>query len=296
MSVGLLGPGLATLAAVALAVQSLSVRVSTRNQPVTGVITLIFVVNVLVLVPATAVRYYPSFGLTPVSIASFAVAGVLGSFLARVFLFVGIARIGASRAEPLKSTFPLVALFTAVLVLGEELTVPILVGVALLVGGAVAVSWDARASPVTSAGRNAVVDISFPLVAALLLGIDPVFVKVGLAEGTPALVGVTVRVLAAAGGFGLYLLWYRIRSGKRRRVRPTRWILLASVANTAYLAAYLAALARAPVSVVAPILGVSPLFVLVGSAVFMQSEERVTVRLVLAVVVLVVGVVLVLGG
>ncbi|WP_435102365.1 EamA family transporter [Halarchaeum sp. P4] len=296
MSVELVGVGLAVFAAVALAVQSLTVRMSTKDQPVTGVITIMFVVNALVLVPVTLIRYYPDFGLTRVSIAAFAVAGVLGSFLARFALFVGIARLGASRAEPLKSTFPLVALVTAVLVLGEELTVPILVGVVLLVGGAVAVSWDARASPATPTGRNLVVDISFPLAAALLLGIDPVFVKQGLAEGTPALVGVTVRVLAAAAGFGLYLLWYRIRSGKHQLVRPTRWILLASVANTIYLVAYLAALARAPVSVIAPILGASPLFVLLGSAVFIQSEEKVTSRLVVSVLVLVAGVVLILSG
>ena len=296
MSFGSAGVGLAVLAAVALAVQSLSVRLSTKDHSVASVIATVFVVNVLVLVPVTTARHYPDFGLTRVSIASFATGGIIGSLLARYSLFVGIERLGASRAEPLKSTFPLVAVVTAVVVLGERLTTSLLVGVGLLVAGAVAVSWDARASPIAGSGQNGWTDIRFPLVAALLLGIDPVFTKIGVAEGTPALVGVTVRVLAAACGFGLYLAWFRTRSRTRPIVAPTRWILLAGVANTMYLAAYLAALARAPVAAVAPILGASPLLVLLGSAVFVQGEEQVTARLGVAVAVLVAGVVLVLRG
>lgn len=132
--------------------------------------------------------------------------------------------------------------------------------------------------------------------AALLLGVDPVFTAFGFAEGAPALVGVTVRVLAAVGGVGAYFAWRRVWRGRGAIERPSRWDLLAGVANSAYLAAYLAALARPPVSVVAPILGASPLLVVLGSAVFLGREERVTTRLWLAVVVLVAGVVLVVGG
>lgn len=52
----------------------------------------------------------------------------------------------------------------------------------------------------------------------------------------------------------------------------------------------------AGVPVVAPILGASPLLVVLASAAFLGREERVTTRLWLAVVVLVAGVVLVVGG
>jgi len=47
---------------------------------------------------------------------------------------------------------------------------------------------------------------------------------------------------------------------------------------------------------VAPVLGASPLLVVLGSAAFLRREERVTVRLGVAVAVLVAGVVLVVGG
>ncbi|MDS0260368.1 DMT family transporter [Haloarcula sp. S1CR25-12] len=296
MAVDPLGIGLAVLATVGLAGQSIAVRQAAKSRSITDLVAVVFAVNVLVLVPATVALYYPTFGLTPTAVGAFAVAGVLGSLLARAALFVGIHRLGASRAEPLKSTFPLVAVGSAVLVLGEPLTATLAVGVGLLVAGAAAVSGDARASGVTASGRQVWVDVAFPLLAALLLGVDPVFTKVGFAEGTPPLVGVTVRVLAAAGGFGGYLLWRRLRGRGYRPSRPTRLTVATGVANTVYLVAYLAALARAPVSVVAPVLGASPLLVLLGSVVAARRDEQVTLRLGAAVAVLVAGVVLVLQG
>jgi drug/metabolite transporter (DMT)-like permease len=50
------------------------------------------------------------------------------------------------------------------------------------------------------------------------------------------------------------------------------------------------------VNVVAPILGASPLLVLLGSALFARDDERLTARLGIAVTVLVAGVVLIVGG
>lgn len=66
---------------------------------------------------------------------------------------------------------------------------------------------EARTSPVTATGGPLWHNMLFPLAAALFLGIDPIFTKLGLAEGTPALVGVTIRIGAGATGFGLYLAW-----------------------------------------------------------------------------------------
>lgn len=285
-----LGVAFAVLAAAALALQSIAVSASSRTVPLVDLIAAVFAVNVLVLVPATALVHGTDLRLTTTASAAFAVAGLLGSLFARAALFVGIDRLGPSRAESLKSTFPLVAAVAAVAGLGEQVSASLLFGTVLLVVGAAVVSWDTRATT----GRIA--DLWFPLTAALLLGIDPVFTKVGFAEGTPALVGVTVRVLAAAAGFGLFLAWRHSRTGERPTLRPTRWVGLATLANTVYLGAYLAALSRAPVSLVAPIIGASPLVVLAGSAVVDDADERLTGRLVVGVVVLVVGVAFALRG
>ncbi|MFC7248823.1 EamA family transporter [Halomicroarcula sp. GCM10025324] len=290
------GVGVAVLAAVALAAQSLAVRRSTASHSVSDVVAGVFLVNLVVLVPLSVASYRPPYGLTPRSLAALAIGGLLGSLLARAALFVGIERLGASRAEALKSTFPLVAVVAAVVALGEGITPTVAAGVVLLVAGAAAVSWDARASPVTASGREVWTHVGFPLAAAVCLGVDPVFTKVGLAGETPALVGATVRVLAAACGFGLYLGWRRVRHDASWPSRPGRWTVVVGIANTTYLSAYLWALSREPVNVVAPILGASPLLVLLGSALFARDDEQLTARLGIAVAVLVAGVVLIVSG
>ena len=291
-----IGVGFAVLSAVALTVQSLAVRLGTKTRSVSEVVAAIFAVNLLVLLPVAAVVAYPSYRVTGVSLVAFAVAGVLGSLVARLAYFVGIARLGASRTEPLKALFPVVAVGMGVVVLGETVTAQLLAGVALVLGGGLAVVVEARDSLVTTTGRRLRLDVLFPLTAALFLGIDPVFTKVGLAEGTPALVGVAIRIVAAAVGFGLYSVWRGDTGVGVPSIDLNRWLVVASLANTVYLLAYYAALTRAPVSVVAPVLGTSTVLVVAGSAAFLQDDERVTWRLAGATLLVVLGVTLVLRG
>lgn len=284
------------LAAVSLAGQSLTVRLSTQSYSVTTVVGTMFVVNLALLGPVVGAVYYPQLGLTPTSVGAFAIGGILGSLLARFYLFVGIERLGASRTEPLKSLFPLVALVAAVVLLGETLSATLVFGTILLLAGVVGVTWESRNNPGTVSGRALWIAMAFPLSAAVLLGIDPVFTRIGLAEGTPPLVGTTVRVGAAAGGFLLYLGWRRLRGTQLEAFALNRWILAASLCNTLYLVAYLIALGMAPISVVAPILGATPLIVVLGGAILTPDIERVTPKLVASVVVVVLGVVLVVSG
>lgn len=297
MSPGLLlGIGFALLAAIALAVQSLSVRVATRTRSVVEVIGVMFAVNLLVMIPVAGVAAYPEYNVTVVALGAFTAAGLMGSLLARACYFIGIVRLGSSRTEPLKALLPLFAVGAAVVVLDERVTPVLGVGIALLLIGGVAVTFESRGSPTAPTGRQLWIALAFPLGAALFLGVDPVFTKLGLAEGTSALVGVTIRVIAAAAGFGVYLLWRTLRDGTLVPMRASRWLVVAAVANTAYLLAYYAALARAPVTVVTPVLGASTLFVVVGAAGFLQRDERVTWRLVGAAVVVVLGVAFVVQG
>jgi drug/metabolite transporter (DMT)-like permease len=296
MSVSLLGVGFALLATLALAVQSLTVRLGTRTHSVSEVIGVMFAANLLVLLPTVALTTDGAVTLTPRAAAAFAVAGLLGSLAARYAYFIGIVRLGASRAEPLKALFPVFAVGTAVLALDEALTPVLLVGVGLLVAGGVGVAVEAYASPVTASGGRLWTAVAYPLAAALFLGVDPVFTKVGFAEGTPALVGLLVRVLAATAGFAAYVAWRAVRGGESFSLRPNRWLFAAGVANTGYLLAYYAALALVPVSLVAPLLGASTLFVVVGARLFIQGEERVTWRLAAAAVVVVAGAAVVVRG
>lgn len=290
---GFAGVVLAVVAAAGLAVQALAVRIGTTERRVSDVLAVVFAINVLVIVPVAALTPGATGGLTLFAFAAFAVSGIVASLLGRACYYVGIARLGASRAEPIRALLPLFAVGAAVLVLDEPITSLLVGGVVLLVVGGTIVAADAEASPVTATGSQLRIDLAFPLAAAFLYGIDPVVTKLGLAEGAVATVGLAVRVVAGAVGFGAYLAWRAVRERAGPPKSVDRWMVLAGLGNTVYLLAYYAALARAPVVVVTPVMGLSTLFVVAGAATFLPESEGVTRRLVAAAAVVVLGAMLV---
>lgn len=91
--------------------------------------------------------------LTLVSLPTFAVAGLLGSLVARFCYFVGTARFGASRTELLTALFPVIAVGVAVIFLNEYVTAQLWLGIALVLGGSSAVGLETRNSLITATGR-----------------------------------------------------------------------------------------------------------------------------------------------
>ncbi|WP_096389048.1 DMT family transporter [Halopenitus persicus] len=285
----------AALAAVLWAVHNVIVRVATRTGTVADTLAVVLAVNVLCLVPFSAVAYYPDYGLTPVSTGAFAAAGLAGLLLGRLCMFEAITAIGASRTTPVVSASTLVSTGLAVWLLGETITARHLVGICCIVAGVAVISWLTA----TDAGdddslRGIGVSLLLPLAAAAFIGIEPVLIRVGLTAGTPIPVGLSVMIAAASVS---YLGYRRVRDGAislPRHGEGPRWYVWAGLSSSAGLIAYFAALSVAPVVIVIPIVQVSPLVVLVISAAFLPRRvERVTLRLVLAAAVVVVGAALV---
>lgn len=272
------GVALAAVAAFGVAVQSVSVRVGTDDGRATDALVVVLLTNIATIVPAAALVHYPTYAVTRGSILAFVAAGVVGTLLGRVFYYTSIQRIGASRSEPLKASQPLHATLIAVIVLGERVTPGHVVGILLIVAGIAAISWETSRGDGATDGAG--LALLLPLAAAFLFGIEPTLAKVGFAEGTPILVGLAIKTVAATAGFLAYL---RLRNDLPTlavfRTRSVRWYLLAGLANTAFLFLYYASLSIAPVSVVVPIIQTSPLIVMVLSVAFLSRLERVTWKL-----------------
>lgn len=288
-----LGILLAIGAALCLGLTAVSVRIGTSRGGSDDALVVVLAVNVLLLVPTTAIRYYPDYSLTGVSIAAFAGAGLVGTMLGRAFFFKGIERIGASRAEPIKASMPLHATIIAVLVLGEHVGPGRLAGIVLIVVGVAAISWESRGSSGDEKLELTWIGFLFPLLAAVLYGIDPTLAKLGFAEGTPVFVGLSIKTLAAVVAFAGYL---RLR-GALQVPSPTsesfRWYIAGGVANTLFLIFSYSAYDLVPVSLAVPILQTSPIVVAVISYVYLQHLERVNLRLVAGMGTVVFGAVLV---
>lgn len=296
-----LGIVFAVLAALALAVQALCLRMGSREPTpddapkALDALFVVLICNLVAFTPFAFWIYFPDFDITRRSLTALVAAGLCGFFIARLFHYASINVVGASRTEPIKASQPLHATIIAVVLLGETVSAIQLLGIVLITAGVAAVSWETTATNRLGLSRKQlVVGLSLPFLAALFYGIEPTLTRIGLLEGTPVLVAGVVQAGVALGA----LLAYRGYAGypvtiDYARSTVSKWYLAAGVANTTFVFVYFQGLALAPVSVVVPIVQSSPVLVIILSFVFIQRLERVTGRLIAYGSVVVVGTILV---
>lgn len=286
----LAGAVLALGAALAVAVQGLGIRLGTRDGGTATALAVVIVVNIFVLLPLAGVLDYGAYALSPVSLAAFAGAGLVGTLLGRAFSYLGIKRIGATRAEPVKASQPLHAAVLAVLLLDERLTALRLGGILLIFAGVALISWESGNGERVGVGDTPVHATFYPFLAAFLFGLEPIFAKIAFAAGTPVLTGLSIKTLAATVGLvGFFVATDTVPTRRQVFGENFRWYLMAGAANTAFLLAFYYALEIAPVVLVVPLIQLSPLFVIGISLVLLQRLERVNAKLVVGALIVVAG-------
>lgn len=285
------GVVLAVTTAAAWAVQYVLIRIGTQRGRVSDAVLVALAANVAIVAPTAVVLYYPDYGLTTTAVVGFAAAGVSGSWLSRAFQFRSVRAIGASRTSPVVSAAALISAILASVILGETLTPLHVIGTILVVFGVAVLSQESTPAGDRASSTDAQWPLLLPLLAALFLGVEPIFVKIGLAEGTPRLVGLAIMVSAATAGFvGARLVRGDIPRWSTMDASSLRWFVGAGIATTIALLAYLAALEAAPVVVVIPIVQAAPLLVVTLSFAFLPRQlERVTWRLAVGAAVTVLG-------
>ncbi|WP_197052493.1 EamA family transporter [Halobellus rufus] len=281
---------MAVLGAIALAVQSLSIRYGTITSDSSDALVVVLAVNILVLVPAAFLLGSPIQDLTLRSLAAFSAAGLLGTMVGRAMHFEGIKRIGSSRSEPIKASQPLHASLIAVVVLGEVVTGGHFLSMVAIVLGIAIITYEHGRSERSDA-ESGYVGLAFPFTAAFFYGIEPTFAKLGFAEGATVLTGLTVKTVSAGLGFIVYLWWTRgLPDPRGIETRELPWLVGAGLSNTVFLLGYYGALELEPVSLVVPLVQSSPLVVILLSVLFVSDNlERITPRLVVGALVAVAG-------
>ncbi|HLI28445.1 MAG TPA: EamA family transporter [Chloroflexota bacterium] len=286
MDTRLLVVGLSLLAAVCLAGVGIATKLGLRYSDVRRSIVITFTVNALALVVALLV-VRPPLALPPALLGLFALDGVLG-LVAVTLLFVGVDRVGPAISYPIKNASPVAGLAIAALALGERPALPVYIGALLAVVGVMVLSlqpgktdWRPRAA------------ILFPIAGALFFALDNIVRRAALREGAPPLVGLSVAIcVSSALALGASLLVPAWRA--QGILDPgTPYFALSGLLQTLALLAVYAALGMGMVSVVLPLYTSSPLFVLPLAAVFLRGSERITPRIVLGALAVVLGVALV---
>jgi len=216
-------------------------------------------------------------------VAFFVLAGLIGTVAGRLLRFVSIDKVGASVAASLINLHPLVATGVAILLLGERVTAPILAGTVVIVLGTTLLSVGGQRTGFRPW------QITLPLLSATCFGVVAVLRKLGLSE-TGAVLGSAINITTALVAFTGFLLASGDRDALACRGRSLAYFVAAGVAENGAVFLNVVALSLGAVSVVAPLYGTAPIFVLFLSFFFLRGVETLSARLVLGTLLIVLGV------
>jgi drug/metabolite transporter (DMT)-like permease len=245
----------------------------------------------------------------------FAVSGLFAPAISRAAALGGVRALGPSISVPIQQGLrPLIVVPAAVIVLNETFGWTRVLGLAAIVTGGWILSRDpagageppaeALVSRERGAGHPAtVVDrrpstrgfrpgIAFPIAAAIGYATSDLLVKIGLGGGSDP---VYAAPLSIGVGFLVWAIAHAFRPVRRRfRLgRDVGWLVLAGAFMGLAILLLFRALARGDVSLVAPVIGTQPLFVMLLSAILLRHLEVRDRTTIFAASVVVVGTILV---
>jgi drug/metabolite transporter (DMT)-like permease len=293
----MIGEVAAILAALCWALSAVLYKKALRKvgYAATNLVRSAFAVLFLLIIFPVSFLFYTSSSLSSGELVLF-VLGALGNLvIGDTCYFIGLKKIGVSRAQPISSSYPLFAMFLATIILGEMLTFAILVGTPLIVVGIAlitltAVNNDSGASTHVSSLRGVVASI----VAA-------VFWSIGLTAYKAALSSDNVDVISAnfirTAVILPFLLVLVIGSRESKQLRKITKADVGALAVAGILAlsvgGILLFMSQTLIenSKAIPLSSISPLFSLALASHY--SGEKVTAKIIVGTVLIVTGVILV---
>lgn len=209
----------------------------------------------------------------PLALLMFILVGFLMPII-RLLTYTGMAKIGAARSTPLRATHPLFSAVFAVAALGEKINLPIASGTILVVLGVVLICWQRGERVASYRPWHTLI----PLAAAFFAGVVHPMVRYGLGiSNQPVFFSAVVGVVSLLGLCGSLAL-----PGHNQRLRwdqkALKSFVLAGIFETVGFLLFLAALSSGPVVLVAPFIGTTPMWVLIGTVILMRDIEQVNYR------------------
>ena len=206
----------------------------------------------------------------------FVFSGVVGTAAGRLFRTVAIDKVGAPVASAVFNLTPLIATGLAILLLGERVTGPILAGTLVIVGGTVLLSLSGKYM------GFAPLHLLYPFGAAACFGIVQIARKMGLSHAGP-LFDAAINVSAAMVAAGH---WRDLRCDRRSAL----YLIGGGAAENIGVLLLIVALGFGDVSVVTPLIGTAPLFVLLLALLTPGGRRQLSWRVTGAVILVVLGV------
>lgn len=224
----------------------------------------------------------------------FSATGFVGAYLGRTLFVKSVDQIGASRAQSLNNSSPLITVFLAAAVLGERLSFSVVIGVMLIISGVFFATQSEMAPDGDAAPRRIALAA---ILATLCYGVVPVLKKFGTDHGGTPVLGALVM---HATGLALLMTLGNLLQIQRRWQRIPAPSLLCFVA-AGFLYAIgsictLKALVHAPASLVAPIWSAQPIVSFLLAKTTLRGIEDVSLQDGAAAALVVVGVLVLRWG
>jgi uncharacterized membrane protein len=218
--------------------------------------------------------------VSPRGVLFFVFAGLIGTIGGRLLRFIAIEKVGASITAALINLNPFVSCTLAIILLGEHVTWPIVAGTAVIVAGTTLLSAGGKRLGFRPA------QLLLPILSAVCLR------KVGLGDTGP-IVGTAINVTTALVAFTAFLLASGRSAVMVCRGRSLAHFVAAGLTENAGVFMNVVALGLGTVSVVTPLYGTAPIFVLFLAPLFLRDVEVFSLRVVVGTVLIVLGVYLI---
>lgn len=233
---------------------------------------------------------YPLDQITTRGLEYFVLAGIFAPGVARTFREVGMMRLGVAITSPIAATNTLFAVIFATLFLQEPVTLSLIVGAVLVVGGVNVLSY--RRGLRTWRRR----DLIYPLIAALLFAASTNIRKVGLQTCELPILGAAIT--SSSSLIILFSTFFLSRERQGRILTLNRealkYFIVSSITSSIAFLLYFFSLSQGLLIRVQPIAATNPLFALVFSHFFLKDIEKVTFQIVIGAVLIFMGIIFVL--
>jgi len=218
----------------------------------------------------------------------FALAGIIAQCIGRTMNYQGISKLGVSKNNTIVGTNPLFSVLIATIFLGEVFTPPIYAGIILIILGVIIIIQKKGANKVEK-GKNWL--LIFPLTAAMCYGVNTNIRKIGLNMLPSPIAGSTFAVSAALGVYILLLCLSKKIRNISLNIRNIYFLGSGLSICIAWICSF-SALTMGKVTIVSPIQGTSPLFMLISSKIFLKTE-KITYKIAIGALAVVSGVILI---
>jgi len=179
--------------------------------PATAVISSLLI-NIVVLWGMT-ILLVPISNVTAASLLIFVVVGFFQPGLTRLLTHKGIDTLGVAITDPVRATTPLFSAMMAIIFLGEEISVPIVVATFMIVAGVTLLSWRRNSMNLVGSALY----LWYPIAASALAGASQVVRKFGLAAVPHPFLAAAVTATSSLV-VSVLTMWYVEKTRQTRKM------------------------------------------------------------------------------